>query len=74
MTTNRIFQGEDGEWYFHMRGNQAAGPFASFQEAGAALNRHVKTCKRRTDFNIPWPRAWTPARLLRRGVSAPRHT
>lgn len=74
MTTNRIFQGEDQQWYFHMRGNQAAGPFESYQEAGAALTRHVKTCKRRTDFSIPWPRAWTPTRLLRRSVSAPRHT
>ncbi|MEQ8857017.1 MAG: hypothetical protein RIC56_00080 [Pseudomonadales bacterium] len=74
MTTNRIFQGEDQHWYFHVRGNQAAGPFASVQEAGSALNEHVKTCQRRTDFSLAWPRHWMPVRLLRRGDSAARHS
>jgi hypothetical protein len=74
MTTNRIFQGEDQQWYFHVRGNQAVGPFLSFNDAGDALGKHVSNCKRRTDELIPWPRDWTPARLLRRAVSAPRHS
>mgnify|MGYP006204545787 CR=1 FL=1 len=74
MMSNRIFQGEDDQWYFHVRGNQAVGPFASAQDAGSALAEHVNTCKRRTDFQVPWPRHWTRARLLRRAVSAPRHT
>ncbi len=73
MTTNRIFQGEDQQWYFHVRGNQAAGPFASQQEAGSALNQHVRACQRRTEFALPWPRAWTPTRLLRRAGSTQRH-
>lgn len=74
MTTSRIFLGEDQQWYFHVRGNQSVGPFASFQEAGGALNEHVRTCQRRVDFSLPWPRDWTPTRLLRRPGSAPRHT
>jgi hypothetical protein len=74
ITTNRIFQGEDEQWYFHVRGNQAAGPFASVNDAGSALAKHVSTCKRRTDFVVPWPRGWTPSRLLRRAIAAPRHT
>lgn len=74
MTTNRIFQGEDQQWYFHVRGNQAVGPFPSHLDAGTALGEHVRVCKRRTDLTIPWPREWTPTRLLRRAASAPRHT
>lgn len=73
ITSNRIFQGDDTQWYFHMRGNQAAGPFATAQEAESALSAHVRACKRRMDFSVPWPRQWTPTRLLR-AVSAPRHT
>ncbi len=63
--TNRIFQDKDQQWYFHVRGNQAAGPYASYQEAASALGEHVKSCKRRTDFIVPW-RGWAPSRLLRR--------
>lgn len=71
--TDRIFQGEDQQWYFNVRGNQAVGPFASLNDAGDALNAHVRICKRRTDFTLSWPQDWNPARLLRRSTSAPRH-
>lgn len=74
MTTDRIFQGEDAQWYFNVRGNQAVGPFATFADAGNALDAHVKACKRRTDLTLAWPREWNPVRLLRRGTSTPRHT
>ena len=74
MSSNRIFQGEDQQFYFHVRGNQAVGPFASTQDAGRALAKHVKSCQRRTDFTVPWPRDWNPSRLLRRTASTPRHT
>jgi hypothetical protein len=70
--TDRIFQGEDQQWYFNVRGNQAVGPFASLSDAGDALSAHVRTCKRRVDFTVPWPQEWNPARLLRRAASAPR--
>ncbi|MFU8815990.1 MAG: DUF6316 family protein [Pseudomonadales bacterium] len=74
MTKDRIFLGEDQQWYFNVRGNQAAGPFASKQEAGEALSKHVSTCKRRTEFALAWPSEWSPTRLLRRAQSAPRHS
>lgn len=71
---DRIFQGEDQQWYFNVRGNQAAGPFPSRGEAGAALTAHVRICQRRTDVTLPWLRDWNPAKLLRRATSTPRHT
>ncbi|MFW6092919.1 MAG: hypothetical protein ACODAC_03020 [Pseudomonadota bacterium] len=74
MKTERIFQGEDQQWYFNVRGNQAVGPFASFGDAADALSEHVRTCKRRIDFAFAWPRGLSPTRLLRRAPSAPRHT
>jgi hypothetical protein len=73
MATDRIFQGEDQQWYFNVRGNQAVGPFATSQLAAEALIRHVRTCKRRTELAVPWPRDWSPARLLRRSASGARH-
>lgn len=73
MTTDRIFQGEDQQWYFNVRGNQAVGPFASAQLASDALTRHVRTCQRRIEFAVPWPREWRPSRLLRRAASPARH-
>jgi hypothetical protein len=72
MATDRIFQGEDQQWYFNVRGNQAAGPFPSSQHAAEALARHVRTCKRRIELSVPWPRDWSPARLLRRSASTAR--
>jgi hypothetical protein len=71
---DRIFLGEDQQWYFNVRGNQAVGPFASSQDAAEALSKHVKSCKRRTELSVPWPRDWHPARLLKRTTAAPRHS
>ncbi len=71
---DRIFQGEDQQWYFNVRGNQAVGPFPSRGDAGDALTAHVRVCQRRTDAISPWPRDWSPARLLRRSATTPRHT
>jgi len=73
MSTDRIFQGEDQQWYFNVRGNQAVGPFGSFAEADDALKRHVHACVRRTQGGIGWPTQLTP-RLLRRPKAAGRHS
>jgi hypothetical protein len=72
MMKDRIFLGEDQQWYFNVRGNQAAGPFASSEDAAVALMEHVKSCKRRTEFALAWPSEWTPTRLLRRTASPSR--
>lgn len=74
MSTDRIFQGEDQQWYFNVRGNQAVGPFASFADADDALKRHVHTCVRRTQAVALWPSQLTPSRLLRRPKAAARHS
>jgi hypothetical protein len=74
MSTDRIFQGEDQQWYFNVRGNQAVGPFVSLTEAEGALNRHVKSCVRRTQGGVGWPSQLTPSRLLRKPRAAARHS
>ena len=74
MTTERIFQGEDQQWYFSVRGNQAAGPFASLQEAETALAEHVQSCRRRSDTVFGWPESLKPSRLLKRPAAVPRRT
>jgi len=66
MSTERVFLGEDGQWYFNVRGNQANGPFASQHEAEQQLIRHVNLCRNRVEGGITWPQDLKPARLLRR--------
>lgn len=66
MSSERVFLGEDGQWYFNVRGNQADGPYASQREAEQHLLRHVNACRQRVEGILPWPRQLHPARLLRR--------
>jgi hypothetical protein len=63
---DRIFLGEDQQWYFNVRGNQAVGPFDTSQAAAEALAEHVRSCKRRFELTLPWPSDWRGARLFRR--------
>jgi len=58
-TTDRIFEAEEGGWYFNVRGNQSVGPFASFHQAESALGRHVSHCRNRLDIKVTWPRLAT---------------
>jgi len=74
MSTDRIFQGEDRQWYFNVRGNHAVGPFISFSEANDAMIHHVSECKRRTRAGINWPEQLAPGRMLRRQKAALRQT
>ena len=74
MSTDRIFQGEDQQWYFSVRGNQAMGPFVSFSDADDALKRHVSSCVRRTQGGLAWPSQLAPGRLLRKPKAAARHS
>jgi hypothetical protein len=69
---DRIYKGEDDQWYFAIRGNQRGGPFRSYDDAEAGLNRHVDRCKQRLGgAPLRWPRSWNPLKALRR--SAARH-
>jgi hypothetical protein len=67
---DRIFLGEDQQWYFNVRGNQAVGPFASSEAAADALTEHVRSCKRRIELTLPWPTEWRTLRLFRRQPDA----
>ncbi len=73
MNTDRIYQAEDEQWYFSIRGNQALGPFTSYHEADSALRAHVTACNRRVSGNILWPIRLGMTRR-NRSAAAPRHT
>jgi hypothetical protein len=70
---DRIFLGEDQQWYFNVRGNQAVGPFATSQAAAEALAEHVQSCKRRFELTLPWPNEWRSPRLFRRSAATAKH-
>ena len=42
MTSDRIYQDEDGRWFFALRGDSDAGPYRTSSEAEAALERFVR--------------------------------
>ncbi|MBH80726.1 MAG: hypothetical protein CMQ49_09490 [Gammaproteobacteria bacterium] len=65
MSPNRISQGDDGQWYFKVRGNQSMGPYPSHQDAAHALNVYVSACQERVEGRIRWPRFLHPLRLRR---------
>jgi len=66
MSSDRVFLGEDGQWYFNVRGNQASGPFPSRQDAEQQLIRHVNACRRRVEGGALWPQELKPAHWFRR--------
>lgn len=52
MATDRIYQGEDGDWFFLRRGEDA-GPFPSYDHAEIALDRFVRTKHARVTGKLP---------------------
>lgn len=62
----RIYQDPNHNWFFHVRGNQIAGPFVSYETAESALARHVATCRQRSVGQFFWPRYLLPGRLFRK--------
>ena len=62
MSTERIYQDEQGDWFFHLRGEQSAGPFLNFDEAEWELSKFIKR------KNDQFTRPIVPAlkRLMRR--------
>ena len=73
MDTERIYQGEDAQWYFHVRGNQQMGPFATNGEAEAALDAHVAACRRRLELTSLLPSVLAPFKGRRQAATRPRH-
>jgi hypothetical protein len=73
MSRDRLYQHDNEQWYFSVRGNQAVGPFATYHEASQALTSHVNNCRQRVEGRFFWPRGLNPTRLLRRSSTEPRH-
>lgn len=73
MDTQRIYQGEDAQWYFNVRGNQSMGPFDTYRGAESALQKHVSSCNRRLGVPQLMPKLLAPLKT-RRQPGTPRHT
>ena len=63
MHSERIFQKEDGRWYFRIRGRTSMGPYTNHREANDSLNRYVASCKRQAEMSLTWPR-WMHVQVL----------
>ena len=73
--SHRLFNDEDGQWYFRSRESTIEGPFPSRLIAHRMLERHIRECRFRRGWLPRWPRPWSPLRLLRRPPSkAPART
>lgn len=68
MSIERVFEHEDGSWYFRIRGNATMGPYTNSREANDSLHRYVESCQRQSDLTPSWPR-WLHLRFLTRRVS-----
>jgi len=73
MDMDRIYQGQDAQWYFNVRGNHKMGPFATHFDAEQALTVHVDACTRRLKFGGLLPDLFGPLKARRRAPQ-PRHT
>lgn len=65
---DRIYQSDDGQWYYRIRGNQIVGPFESRAEAQDKLSRQVRLWTGRAGPLGSWPRQWHP-RFFRRSAT-----
>jgi hypothetical protein len=63
MSSERIFRGKDGRWYFRIRGNTSMGPYTSHREASDSLTRYVASCRAQAEMSLTWPR-WLHIRYL----------
>ncbi|MCB1686105.1 MAG: hypothetical protein KDI31_16530 [Pseudomonadales bacterium] len=73
MDSQRIYQGEDGQWYFGVRGNQVKGPFPTEHNASVALDAHIRQCRRHLDTPL-WPSNWSLFKPRRSATSTPNHS
>ena len=65
MSPSRIYQGDDDQWYFKVRGNQTMGPYPNHSDAQHALGVFVSACRERVEGRFRWPRIFHPLRLRR---------
>jgi hypothetical protein len=69
MNKERIFENEDGSWYFRIRGNATMGPYTTYREANDSRERYVESCRRQSDLTPSWPR-WLHLRFWTRRLSS----
>ncbi len=67
----RIYQTDEGQWYYRARGHQDAGPFPNEEAAEAALRKQVRNWRGRGTPRKSSPGNLTTLRFFRR--SATRH-
>ena len=72
MSSERIFQKEDGRWYFRIRGNTSMGPYTNHREANDSLNRYVASCQRQAEMSLTWPR-WLHVKYWARRFNEAQH-
>lgn len=68
MNTDRVFEHEDGSWYFRIRGNATMGPYTTHREANDSRERYVESCRRQSDLAPRWPR-WLHLKFWTRRLS-----
>lgn len=68
--SERIYQGEDDQWYYRTRGKHAVGPFANRLLAEQALAKQVRSWSgQRADPRSVWPRGLQPSKIFRRSAT-----
>ncbi len=66
---DRIYQGEDEQWYYRVRGNAAVGPFNNRMDAERKLGKQLRSWGGNAGPLASWPRGWHPARVFRRSAT-----
>jgi len=67
----RIYLGDDEQWYYRARGNTSVGPFTSRQQAEEALAKQIRGWSGRAHPRSAWSREVKTPKIFRR--SATRH-
>jgi hypothetical protein len=68
----RIYKGENEEWFYRARGNHSVGPFENYHSAEKALTKQINSWSGKAGPIATWPRQLKPSRIFRR--SATRHS
>ena len=69
---DRIYLGEDDQWYYRARGNSSVGPFDTRAKAETALAKQVRSWTGRAHPRAVWPKDFKSAKIF--GRSATRHS
>ncbi len=65
--SERIYQGDDDQWYYRTRGNQSAGPFPDHNSAEQALKDQISAWAPQP--KAAWSRHFQPSKIFRRSAT-----